>query len=276
MFTGKKMFKAGLFFTFLGLAACQEIPPTVPPLGDRKVLVEEFTGVRCVNCPAGAAELENLKATYGDRLVIISVHAGDFALPYTNSQFDFRTPEGDALEKLLGAPIGYPTAVVNRKKFAGEERLQVLRSTWAGRVAQETTQPSTMSLVFVKKYNASTRQFDLEVRLALAENFKENEDLRLNVVVTESGVRDLQQAPSGIISDYNHKYILRKALSRPEGDPLTQQVLKSGAVISSKFSVKLPENWKAENCQIVAFVTRNGNNNDFSVLQVGETKLTQP
>ena len=101
-----------LLFSFLTLAisACTEIAPVVPTLGDRKVLVEEFTGVRCVNCPAGASELDNLRGIYGDRLVVVSIHTGDFSTPYSDSKFDFRTPEGTALEKNLGAPLGYPTA----------------------------------------------------------------------------------------------------------------------------------------------------------------------
>ena len=108
-----------LLFTFLTLSisACTEIAPVVPALGDRKVLVEEFTGVRCVNCPAGASELDNLRGIYGDRLVVVSVHAGEFSPPFSDSRFDFRTPEGEALEKRLGAPLGYPTAVINRKQF---------------------------------------------------------------------------------------------------------------------------------------------------------------
>ena len=132
----KKIVYLSLLAVVLG--SCTEIPPVVPALGDRKVLVEEFTGVRCVNCPAGASELENLKGIYGERLVIVSIHAGDFSPPFTDSRFDFRTAEGDALEKRLGAPLGYPTAVINRKKFTGQTGLQVGRSQWAGLIAAES------------------------------------------------------------------------------------------------------------------------------------------
>ena len=116
------------------LGSCTEIAPVVPALGDRKVLVEEFTGVRCVNCPAGASELENLKGIYGERLVIVSIHAGDFSPPFTDSRFDFRTAEGDAktLHELVSQDksrlekIGVAATVDGRTVKFKKEGLEVL------------------------------------------------------------------------------------------------------------------------------------------------------
>src|ERR1700741_1300369 len=96
------------------------IRPVGPPeLGDRKVLIEEFTGVRCVNCPDGSAEIENLLSLYGGNLVAVSIHSGFFSDPYPDNLYDFRTPEGDQLLNYLGQPLGYPTAVIDRKLFNG-------------------------------------------------------------------------------------------------------------------------------------------------------------
>jgi len=40
----------------------------------RHVLVEEFTGVQCVNCPQGSQLIENLINTHGERLIAVSIH----------------------------------------------------------------------------------------------------------------------------------------------------------------------------------------------------------
>src|SRR5436190_11644271 len=46
----------------------------------KKVLVEDYTGHTCGNCPAGGVLLnDSLKTKYGDDIVVVSVHAGYFA-----------------------------------------------------------------------------------------------------------------------------------------------------------------------------------------------------
>src|SRR4051812_45447964 len=42
----------------------------------RKILIEDYTGFKCGNCPAGASILYNqLKPIYGNDLITIAVHA---------------------------------------------------------------------------------------------------------------------------------------------------------------------------------------------------------
>ncbi|MBL7813985.1 MAG: Omp28-related outer membrane protein [Saprospiraceae bacterium] len=258
--------KKALFFISFGLfSACAEIPPVVPPLGDRKVLVEEFTGVRCVNCPAGAAELENLKSIYGDRLLVVSIHTGDFAPPYSDSKYDFRTAEGAALESWLGVPLGYPTAVVNRKKFAGQQSLQVTKANWAGLIAAESQAPSVLNLAIDKKYAKDSRELTVSVTLAPTEKLPD--DMRLTVLLTENDVLDAQETPQGKKSDYKHKHILRRIVS---GDAKGTD-LKGLLTWSS--NTKIPNNWVAENCYLVIFVHRSGDTKD--VLQVSELKMIE-
>ena len=48
-----------------------------PAAVNTAVLVEEFSGQMCVNCPKGAAELEKLEKQYGEALVVITYHGGD-------------------------------------------------------------------------------------------------------------------------------------------------------------------------------------------------------
>ena len=252
------------FLSLITWVACSEISPIVSSLGDKKVLVEEFTGVRCVNCPAGAAELENLKSIYGDRLVVVSIHAGDFAPPYSDSKYDFRTTEGTALEAWLGVPLGYPTAVVNRKKFDGQRSVQVTKANWAGLIADESKTVSLLNLVINKKYIKDSR--DLTMTVTLIPTEKLPDDLRLSVLLTENDVVDQQETPQGKKSDYNHKHVLRRIIS---GD--AKGVVLNGA-LSWTGNFKVPTTWVAEKCQLVVVAHRGGDIKD--VLQVSEVKLT--
>ena len=116
-----------LIVLVLLLGACKEKPVIIPdfsvPKGDRNVLIEEFTGVRCVNCPNGAKIIEEMVAEFGDRVVPISIHHGFFAKPLKQSKSDLNCHcgYGDAVTETLGkGPIGYPAAVINRQKLGSK------------------------------------------------------------------------------------------------------------------------------------------------------------
>jgi hypothetical protein len=266
----KLTMKKILFLSLWALVAysCTEIPPVVPALGDRKVLVEEFTGVRCVNCPAGTAELDNLRGIYGERLIVVSVHTGVFSTPYSDSRFDFRTAEGDALENKLGAPLGYPTAVINRKKFAGQSGLQVGRSLWAGLISEESKAASTVSFSIEKTYNATTRQFQMTIK-AVENTPNALKNTVFSALITEDNIADAQETPTGKQSNYKHRHVFR-ALAADD-----VAINPSGlSQVSYSFNGTLKPNWVAENCA-VALVLSQKNGSTQEVLQVSEVNIVK-
>lgn len=266
---------------------CEEIPPIINPnMGgnnpdgptpvedqERQVLIEEFTGVRCVNCPAGSQAIEGLLDIYGQRLVAISIHAGSFSAPYPDSQTDFRAPEGISLLSYLGEPLGYPTAVVDRKLFDGEFDLQLGRQQWAGYVAQELQETPRVKIEIKRTYEESTRQLDVKVKLYVQETIAEN-DVRLSIALTESEITDLQLTPESSTpnSAYKHQHVLRDMMTNYDGDPIDEP-LPAGAVIEKDYSMALPESWKPDDCHIVAFVNLGGASKE--VLQVHQVAVVE-
>jgi len=55
--------------------------PIIIPAGERNVLVEDFTGHKCGFCPRATRAAYDLKQSYGDRMIVLSVHAGSL-MPY--------------------------------------------------------------------------------------------------------------------------------------------------------------------------------------------------
>ena len=49
----------------------------------KRVLLEDYTGHTCQNCPAAAAIAHNQEAVYNGKLIVLAVHAGYYALPGT-------------------------------------------------------------------------------------------------------------------------------------------------------------------------------------------------
>jgi len=78
----------------------QECDNPNPQQATRKVVLEEFTGHTCVNCPTASAVAHNLANIYEDQLVLISVHAGAYSEPESGDfSYDFRTSTGNELDQ---------------------------------------------------------------------------------------------------------------------------------------------------------------------------------
>ncbi len=257
--------------------SCEEIPPVITPVKPgtdpnsvpRRILVEEFTGVRCVNCPAGTAEVLNLKGIYKEQLIPVGIHAGSFAPPYPDSKLDFRTPEGDGIINLLGRPLGYPSAVINRKKFENEFDLQLNRGQWAGFVAAELAQAPVVEVRVVNNYNVLSRQLSVQVEVEPLRSLPAG-DLRLSVMLAEDKVVDVQLTPDGKQSDYSHRHNLRDMLTPFDGEPLSN-ALVGGKKWNKTYNFTLPAAWVDSNCSIIAFVHLGGSTLD--VLQAAEGKV---
>jgi hypothetical protein len=280
------MIRFMLFFLIATFAfsACDEISPEINPvMGDfedpdtllnvdsqkRQVLIEEFTGVRCVQCPGGAAIIEDLLAIHGDQLVAVALHAGEWAPPFNESLYDFQTEDGDLVLNFLGEPIGYPSAVVNRKLFDGEFDLQLGKNQWAGFIALEAAEEPKVKIALQIEYDGTGRTLETDVTLFVQEDILEP-DVRLSVLITEDNIIDMQETPEGKKADYKHKHVLRDYISDYAGDPITS-ALVTGTEIKESFTTTLKEDWVVDNINVVAFVHVAGDTKE--VLQAAEVQL---
>ncbi|NND06283.1 MAG: Omp28-related outer membrane protein [Saprospiraceae bacterium] len=259
--------------------SCEKDPPTYtlikPTESDRKVLVEEFSGALCPNCPQGTQDLENLKAIYAENLIIVTIHAGDFASPYPDSRYDFSTEEGDQLLSILGNPIGYPSAVVNRVKQG--QSFQSFASKWASLVADELDKPAKVNISLVQTYDPETRILDLKATILPLEEIVDG--IRLSVLIKEDGIIDPQAdraSPTGKVIDYVHKYVMRVMLSSPSGDLLTNYA-EAFLPYEQSYQFTLPAEdgwWRADKCHLVVYASVD-TEGSYEILQAHEEPLAQ-
>lgn len=268
----------------LFISACEEVPPVVSPIenqGDctaeddnvvanqqRQVLIEEFTGVRCVNCPAGSALIEDFLDQYGEQLIAVSIHEGPFSNPSSQSQFNFRTEDADQISILLGGVLGYPAAAVNRISVDGYEELTLGSSQWAKVISDELAIAPQVKLYIDEIFDESTRDLSIEVSIFPQQDIDEN--VRLSVFILEDNIVDYQKTPDGDVQDYNHKHVFRDAVTNADGNPIVEE-LNTRTRVCKSFTTTLADNWVIENCSIVAFVHLGGS--EKNVLQAAKVKL---
>lgn len=260
-----------LYLPLLALAhfSCEEKMIIVPDVnvGDRRVLVEELTGVACTNCPDGARELANLQATYGkENLIVVSIHSGDYTTPLPSSRVDFRSAESDALATYIGEEEGYPTGAINRYLLPGNATLFLVRPLWKPTISSEFNRDYGLGMFLISNFDVTTRRLDIQVNLS-PEQTLEGEN-RLTVLITQDSIIDTQIDNGVTQTDYVHRHVLRDVVTRPDGDPLTEPLTAGGLVIRN-YAVTIPEDWEDRHLSVVAYV-HHGGLPDKEVLQVVE------
>lgn len=264
---------AALFFN-----SCEEqrriIEPFVPS-GSRVVLLEEFTGKGCNNCPKGSREIENLLTLFPDNLIAVSIHAGHFANPESFpglGQFDLRAPQSQELIDLLSPIIGYPTATVNRTIVSGD--IQLGRNQWASAIAQQLEIDPAVELGITKVFDPETRELKVTVNGIGKQSL--SGDIRISIMLTESGIIDAQldqDSPGGKVDNYVHNHVLRNMLTPAAGTSILNSIV-TGQVFSMALSTIIDEGWNEHNMEIIAFVT-NVSASDKTVLQATSVHLAE-
>jgi hypothetical protein len=273
----RKHLIAGILAIGLFTLGCDEekrvITPNVPE-GSRVMLLEEFTGKGCTNCPKGSREIENLLTQFPDNLIAVSIHAGFFANPdnFPIGQYDLRTEEGEILYSYIGAPVGYPSGSINRTVFGGE--LQLSLNQWASAINQEIQGEPEVEITVHTNYNAATRQLTVETS-TIGKLGVDGDEFRISIMLTESGIIDAQDdfEAGGIVPDYEHNHVLRDMLTPATGEVFANSI-SVGQIFTHTFTTTLPENWDPNHMEVIAFVSEIDGSR-FPVLQAASAHVIE-
>lgn len=212
-----------------------------PAAVQRSVLVEEFSGQLCVNCPAGAEELERIQQEYGsDAVIVVTIHGGELALTGDDEVVGLRSEQGDQLYQQWGSP-DQPSAALDRRSQP------LLRDKWQGEVYKELQRASALTLAVETSYEADSRQLKLSVEAQTAEDVNGT----LHVWLTEDGIVAPQMFPETIAMDYVHNHVFRMALGGISGTPVA---VKWGRDNRFDYEVTLPADWNPTQLSAVAFI----------------------
>lgn len=228
----------------------------------KKVLLEDYTGVRCINCPAAAQVAHDLQEEYPGRLIVLGVHAGYLAQPLGDFP-DFTTEEGEEWYSFFGFDVN-PIGTVNRIPSSGN--YGVNSGQWGAAVAAELDKDPVVAIKLFNTYNPDTRALNVKVNLRKLVDI--DDDLSLVVCLMEDNIVGKQVTTSGLVEDYVHRHVFRKSLNGTWGETVTFDA--DGVTI--QYDTQIDEAFDASNCYIIAYVY---SNSDKSILQVEEAKVME-
>ncbi|PCH94771.1 MAG: hypothetical protein COB85_05280 [Bacteroidetes bacterium] len=227
----------------------------------RKVLVEDFTGHTCGNCPRAAETAHTLEQLYGEQIVVVGVHIGWFAKPVNSPPnpdssyiYDFRTTAGTEIDVQYGIDVaGLPRGMVNRIEVSGSPILGY--SAWGTAVAGIVDLPPDLKIEISNSYNEISRLLDVTADVTFLNNMTGT----FNVValLLEDSIVNWQLdylASPNSIENYMHRHVLRSSISSTWGDQIAQGNMSSGATSSNNYSITLNNTWVEGKCSVVVYV----------------------
>ncbi len=294
----KKVFKLSIAFCFaLIIQSCDFVSNPVETTSanstdtstttyTRKVLVEDYTGHLCPNCPQAGVTANQLITTFGDKVVIMAVHAGIFAKPSPPAALpsgapagsyaaDYRTTYGTECNSSTYFNLpSYPNGMVNRKDYPTSHIKA--HGSWSSEVANLLALPPDANIKITKTYNSTTRNLSLTIDTKFLTNNYPSGDYNLTVLLTQDSIIDWQLDGTVSIPDYVHRHMLRDAINSPWGDNLVSGAITPDAVISKTYNYTIPAAYNgivcdANHCHVVAFLYATSN---YEIVQVEEAKIT--
>lgn len=217
-----------------------------PETVKRCVLLEDFTGQKCVNCPRGTKVIEQLQEAYCEGIIAVGIHSGPLGFKGNATTLGLATDLGD--EYYNHWQLEYqPVGLINRHGA-------VNYTDWMTKVREEMTKTSTIDMSL--EASLSGNQITINVtETSLGDTY----DGKLQIWVLEDSITATQTRHDPIDDDnvtindknYVHNHVLRCAVNGAWGESVTFDANESK---TQTYQQAVDAAWNAAHLSIVAFV----------------------
>lgn len=237
-----------------------EAPEVTPQRG---VLLVDFTGQNCINCPTAHETMEQLEKQYGrDKLIAVSVHSGSLSIPVSRTNFNtgrvgLMCAEGQALSDAWGIST-WPRGVID---LTGSS---MNFDQWSYAVYNIIGKPSDVAIDAKVSYTAkedvpeSTENGRISVTAEITST-ADIKDAYVQFWITQDDIKAPQKFPDHTQSDYIHNNVFRAMIFDQPGQ---KTEIKAGEKITVTGSLDCrfndKERWEIDDLYVLAYVYESG------------------
>ncbi len=215
----------------------------------RKVLIEDFTGYQCVNCPRATDELKSIVERYPCHVIPVAIHYGFFAEPaFGTEDPDYRTPEGAAIGEYFEVTQALPIGMVNRRAENGNYNLDY--EDWAIKLVEQVTASLYADVEILASANFTADSL-LEYSIEINDISILNVNMHVVASLLENKVISKQKDGSQTVYDYEHNHMLRAGVME---DPIWGT--PANLPFNRNFSYAVPSGvtWNLDNMELLVYV----------------------
>lgn len=242
----------------------------------RKVLIEEFTGHTCGNCPEGSLVLKELTDALGEQIIAVSVHAGSFAVSAVSGdkyKTEFRTQAGEAVANEFQIS-SYPIATVNRTLFNG---LRTLPSgAWGTKATELLATDADITMDITATLDTTSRNLAVTVNSTLVNAL--TGDYNISIGLVEDSIVDWQKFYAGVLGyeeetdvpDYMHRHVFRGNINGNWGESINLTVPVGQTIEYVAPVTTVNANFNLKQLSVIAYIH---NNENKEIIQAEEIHL---
>lgn len=235
-----------------------EVPTPEEPETDffaetpRHILIEDYTGQNCVNCPNATVLIEQLVKKYDSETIVpVGIHSGPLGISPAKDPKGLATDLGETYYKHWGIEM-QPMGIINRSDGA------LSTDWWTPKVSYDMDTPAPSINIFVEAVRSdNSPHLDISVTLAARDAVSG----KLQLWLTEDSIVAPQKMLDGKTNlEYVHNHVLRCAVNGVWGEDIS---LTTGEKTTLTYAYEAEANWRTDQLAVVAFVYT-----DEAVLQV--------
>jgi hypothetical protein len=290
----------------LSLVACEEVPPLinyeeskslkdttyvlsiVPVAEPKNVLLEDVSGVKCVNCPDATVIAKSIMAAFPGRAFTTVMHPNlnslsSFVSPITKagheSKYDFRTDDAKEILELCGIPGALPRGFINRRKFSDQPNRFIGRTDWYVKCEQEIQRTTPVNIDIESTFDDAKQEGIAKVKFTYTAAVTNKQ--YFSILLIEDSIIDVQEYQDPITfevkynNQYVHMFVLRDVVTFAQGDVVAKDTATSfvpGRVFEKeyKYTMNVSDLIKVnpKNAKLLVFVHEGVP--DLNILQVKE------
>lgn len=311
------MKKSFLYIALVTLvfAACKEVPPainyevskqlkdttyitgTIPTPQAKNALIEDVSGVQCVNCPDAAIIAKQIMDANPNRVYSIVMHPNTASLNSLcgpvdkegyKSKADFRTGDAAKLIAALGTPNSLPSGYINRRLFNGQTNRFTSRTDWASLCGTEMASSTPVNIDLHNDFNEATSEGVINIKLTYTAAVIKKQ--YITIALIEDSLIDVQEYEDKqtfevkFNPNYVHMHVLRDVITFATGDAVSASTtaIIAGRVFEKDYAYKMriedPSNNQTfnvipKNAKLIVFVHEDAP--DYNILQVKEIHVIE-
>ena len=218
----------------------------VEPTG-KTVLIKDFTGARCVNCPAAAEYAHNLQHQLdADHIFIMSVHAGYLAQPI-GSFPNFLTEEGT---EWYNNHDSNPLFAVDHVALTDGNTFNEGQIDAPVTAALEEEQ--TFEIVVDRQFEEASRHLQVNVQAIALVDF--DGEFYITACLVEDHITGWQTTPAGVDKEYDFRNVFRGTLNGAYGEAFEEYHVDSDDTFFFSYSTDINADYNADECYLMVYV----------------------
>jgi hypothetical protein len=256
----------------------------------RKILLEDYTGHLCNNCPLAAAQADSLMSIYGNRIVMMKVNVSFFAepcpphplppgAPTGSYKGNYMTTAGTAWDNFFQiSSTGLPAGMVDRLPGDAPPSPYTTYGNWPSKVAALVNVPQTANIRITNTYNSTNGQLNTAISSTFLTSKLSDTTYKLQVILVEDSIIDWQLdklvTPNND-STFLHRNMLRDAINGTWGDSITSGTITVNETVTHNYTYTInPSAFvpaiNVAHCYVLAFIY---NAKTYAVLQAEMKKV---